>query len=107
MEDGVGGVSFGYAATGDTNIDRQVDIIDAANFLAGGTFDTGVPARWTDGDFTYDGLTDILDAAGFLSTGLYDAGLYTPPATVAENIAAPSGAAGQSRLVRLPSRNAV
>ena len=76
LDNGGGSVTFAYAAPGDTNLDWQVDILDAANFLAGGRFDTGLPATWNEGDFTYDGVVDILDAAGFLSTGLFDAGGY-------------------------------
>ena len=80
LDNGAGSVTFAYAAPGDTNLDWQVDILDAANFLAGGRFDSGLPATWNEGDFTYDGVADILDAASFLSTGLFDAGRYNPPA---------------------------
>jgi len=76
LDNGDGSVTFAFAAAGDTNLDWQVDIIDAANFLAGGKFDTGSPASWNEGDFTYDGVVDILDAASFLSNGLFDAGAY-------------------------------
>ena len=76
LDNGDGTVTFAFAAAGDTNLDWQVDIIDAANFLAGGKFDTGSPASWNEGDFTYDGVVDILDAASFLSNGLFDAGPY-------------------------------
>jgi hypothetical protein len=65
----------------------MVDIIDAANFLAGGKFDSGSPATWNQGDFTYDGFCDILDAASFLSNGLYDAGSYNPPPSAAGALA--------------------
>ena len=34
LDDGSGAVTFAYAAPGDTNIDGQVDILDAANFAA-------------------------------------------------------------------------
>ena len=78
VDNGDGSLSFAYSAPGDTNIDNQVDILDAANFLAGGKFDTGETSTWNQGDFTYDGLVDILDAASFLSTGLFDAGNYLP-----------------------------
>jgi prepilin-type N-terminal cleavage/methylation domain-containing protein len=78
VDNGGGSLSFAYSAPGDTNIDNQVDILDAANFLAGGKFDTGEVSNWNQGDFTYDGLVDILDAASFLSTGLFDAGNYLP-----------------------------
>ena len=73
---GDGSVSVAYAALGDTNLDNQVDILDAANFLTGGKFGTGSSATWSQGDFGYDGVVDILDVADFLSTGLFDAGPY-------------------------------
>lgn len=76
LDNGGGSMSFAYSAPGDTNIDNTVDILDAANFLAGGKFDSGLPSSWNEGDFGYDGLVDILDAADFLSTGLFDAGPY-------------------------------
>ena len=79
LDNGDGSVTFAFAAAGDTNLDWQVDILDAANFLSGGKFDSGSPASWNEGDFTYDGVVDILDAASFLSTGLFDAGAYNPP----------------------------
>jgi autotransporter-associated beta strand protein len=86
LNNGDGSVTFGFAAAGDTNLDWSVDILDAANFLAGGRFDTGLPATWIEGDFGYDGVVDILDAADFLSTGLFDAGPYNAPATEASAI---------------------
>jgi len=76
LDNGDGSVRFSFAAPSDTNLDWQVDVLDAANFLAGGRFDTGLPATWNEGDFTYDGVVDILDAASFLSVGLFDAGPY-------------------------------
>ncbi len=76
LNNGDGSVSFAYAAHGDTNLDWQVDVLDAANLLAGGMFNTGTPANWRDGDFNYDGMVDILDIAGFITTGLYDQGTY-------------------------------
>ena len=86
MEDGDGSLSFGYSAPGDTNNDWQVDVLDVANFFAGGKFDTGFRATWTDSDFNYDGVVDMLDAADFFSAGLFDAGAYNPAA--AGNVAA-------------------
>ena len=86
MENGDGSLSFGYSAPGDTNNDWQVDVLDVANFFAGGKFDTGFRATWTDSDFNYDGVVDMLDAADFFSAGLFDAGAYNPAA--AGNVAA-------------------
>ena len=76
LDNGDGSVTFAFAAPGDTNLDWQVDILDAANFLAGAKFDTGEAASWIQGDFTYDGVVDILDASSFFATGLFDAGNY-------------------------------
>jgi fibronectin-binding autotransporter adhesin len=95
LDNGDGSVTFAFAAAGDTNLDWQVDILDAANFLSGGKFDSGSPASWNEGDFTYDGVVDILDAASFLSTGLFDAGAYNPPPGLAGAVAVvpePTGA---------------
>lgn len=80
MENGDGSVTFGYAAAGDTNLDWQIDVLDAANFLAGGKFDTGLPANWSEGDFNYDAMVDLLDGAEFVASGLFDAGPYNTPA---------------------------
>ena len=75
-----GTLSVGYAAAGDTNLDGLVDVLDAANIVAGNRFDTGSPVNWQDGDFNYDGRLDILDVGAFLGTGLYDTGGYLPAA---------------------------
>jgi autotransporter-associated beta strand protein len=88
LDNGDGSVAFAFAAAGDTNLDWQVDIIDAANFLAGGKFDSGTPATWSEGDFTYDGYVDILDAASFLSNGLFDAGFYNVASGMSGGVAA-------------------
>jgi autotransporter-associated beta strand protein len=96
VDNGDGSVSFAFAAPGDTNIDWQVDVLDAGNFLSFGKFDTGLAATWLEGDFNYDGVVDVLDAADFFGTGLYDAGTYNPPAGAVGAVAAvpePSGLA--------------
>jgi autotransporter-associated beta strand protein len=79
LENGDGSLTVAYAAPGDTNLDWSVDILDTANFLALGKFDTGSPATWLEGDFNYDGIVDILDADAFVSTGLFNAGNYNTP----------------------------
>jgi fibronectin-binding autotransporter adhesin len=94
LDNGDGSVSFAFAAAGDTNLDWAVDILDAANFLAAGKFDSGLPASWNEGDFGYDGMVDILDAADFLSTGLFDAGSYNSSGQVSvAAVPEPSGMA--------------
>jgi autotransporter-associated beta strand protein len=79
LDNGDGSVTFAYAAPGDTNLDWQVDVLDAANVLASGKFNTGDPGTWAEGDFNYDGVVDVLDAADFITTGLYNDGVYNPP----------------------------
>ena len=93
-DNGDGSVTFAYAAPGDTNLDWAIDILDAGNFLAGGKFDTGLPATWVEGDFSYDGIVDILDAADFFATGLYDVGNYNTPAAAGRVAAVPEPSTG-------------
>jgi hypothetical protein len=88
LDNGNGSVSFAFAAPGDTNIDWQVDILDAGNFLTLGKYDTGLPSSWLDGDFNYDGIVDIQDAAEFFGTGLYDTGNYNNGVGGAGSVAA-------------------
>jgi autotransporter-associated beta strand protein len=80
LDNGNGSVMFGYAATGDTNLDWVIDILDVANFIDSGKFNSGLTATWAEGDFNYDGFADILDMADFVSTGLFDTGPYNAPA---------------------------
>jgi fibronectin-binding autotransporter adhesin len=88
LDNGDGSLTVAYAAPGDTNLDWSVDILDTANFLALGKFDTGSPATWLEGDFNYDGFVDILDADAFVSTGLFNAGNYNTPPGAAGSVAA-------------------
>ena len=71
-------LSIAFAAVGDTNLDGVVDVLDATNIIASGTFDTGMPAMWGDGDFNTDGVVDVLDVADLVGTGIYDTGAYLP-----------------------------
>ena len=80
LGNGDGSVMFGYAATGDTNLDWVIDILDVANFIGSGKFNSGLTTTWAEGDFNYDGYADILDMADFVSTGLFDTGNYNTPA---------------------------
>jgi autotransporter-associated beta strand protein len=94
LDNGDGSMTFAYAAPGDTNIDWQIDVNDALNFVTAGKFDTGLPATWLEGDFNYDGVVDILDALDFFNTGLYDAGSYNQPAGLTGTVAAVPEPAG-------------
>jgi hypothetical protein len=102
LDNGNGSVSFALAAPGDTNLDWQIDVLDAANIIAGGRFNTAVPATWAQGDFNYDGIVNVLDIAGFLSTGLYDQGPYNPsPAALGVVAAVPEPAVAACALFGL------
>ena len=102
---GDGTLQVAYAAPGDTNLDGLLDVLDAANILAGGLFDSGAPAIWTQGDFNYDAVLDILDAADFLSTGLFDQGPYEASAAAAV-AAVPEPAAGPLLVVAVAALGA-
>ncbi len=96
LDNGDGSVTAAFAAPGDTNIDWQVDVLDAGNFLTFDKYDTGLPATWLEGDFNYDGVVDVLDASEFFGTGLYDTGNYNTPPGLSGAVAAvpePSSAA--------------
>lgn len=83
-DNGDGSFVVGYAASGDTNLDWSIDILDVADFIGAGRFDSDAAASWAEGDFNYDGVADILDIAGFVSSGLYNADPYnTPPPSIA------------------------
>jgi autotransporter-associated beta strand protein len=86
LDNGDGSLTFAYSAVGDSNLDGLVDVVDAANMLTSGKFNSGGSAVWTEGDFNYDGSFDVLDAADFIAAGSFNAGPYQT--TVAEHPAA-------------------
>ncbi len=87
LDNGGGSLEFAYAAAGDTNLDWRVDVLDAANMLAAGKYNTNNAGTWAQGDFNYDGLVNVLDAAAFLTTGLYNQGSYNLPPSAVEAVA--------------------
>jgi len=89
-DNGDGSFTFGYAASGDTNLDRSIDILDVVNFLGGSKFNSGLPASWGDGDFNHDGVADILDMADFMSSGLFDTEPYIAPSSSIAAVPEPS-----------------
>jgi len=93
LDNGDGSVTAAFAAPGDTNLDWQVDVLDASNFLSFGKYDTGLPATWLEGDFNYDGVVDVLDASDFFGTGLYDTGNYNTPVGASDIAAVPEPSA--------------
>ena len=88
LEQSDGSLLVAYAAPGDSNLDGVIDILDAANLVTGGRFNSGSAAVWLEGDFNYDGRYDILDVSAFLSTGLFDQGDYRAVASALAGMSA-------------------
>lgn len=93
LDNGDGSVKFGYAASGDSNLDWTIDVRDVANFISSGKFNSGLAATWAERDFNYDGVSDILDIADFISSGLFNAGPHNAPAGTITAVPEPSGTA--------------
>ena len=97
-----GSATIGFAASGDTNLDKVIDLLDVANLIGSGKFDQGLPAEWDEGDSNYDGVLDALDAADFFQANRYDKGTYVP----ASRAASVSGIAGDASGLLSPSQAA-
>jgi len=76
--DGTATVSF--AASGDVNLNGQVDVFDLVSINSGGKYGTGAAAVWNQGDFNYDGSTNVFDLVGINTAGAYGRGNYVPAA---------------------------
>ena len=63
---------------GDVNRDAFIDILDMADLLGGGRFDSGLTSGWSQGDFNADTVVDVLDVADMLGTDRFDSGDYRP-----------------------------
>jgi len=73
------GITIGWAAPGDTDLDGLVDVLDVANLIESARYNAIRSATWQHGDFNYDGLFDVLDIAELVDTQLYGAGSYRAP----------------------------
>jgi len=76
LDAGDGTLLVAYAASGDTNLDGVVDVLDAADMVAANRYNSSASAVWAEGDFNYDKVFDVLDASDFISNGLYNQGNY-------------------------------
>ena len=79
---GDGTVTVAFSAAGDTNMDGRVDVLDVANVVSSGTFDTEASASWSGGDFNHDGVVDVLDLSEFISGDLLNRGDYIAPSGI-------------------------
>ena len=73
-DNGDGSFTIGSTVPGDTDLDKRVDLLDAANFIASGKFDTGLVSTWAEGNFNYDDVVDILDVSDFFNGSIFDSG---------------------------------
>ena len=73
-----GSITFGFAASGDSNLDDVVDILDLSAMLAYGKFNSSESATWSEGDYNYDQVFDILDISDVLGASLFNTGTYIP-----------------------------
>ena len=71
-----GSLICGFAASGDTNLDGMVDVLDVSSMLTSGKFNTSDSAAWSEGDFNYDRIIDILDISEMLGASLFNLGPY-------------------------------
>jgi len=83
LDNGDGSMTVAYAAPGDTNLDWVVDVLDVANFVSSGVYNSGLSATWAEGDFNYDGVADVLDAADFATVGLFGGFSYNQAPAIA------------------------
>jgi autotransporter-associated beta strand protein len=71
-----GSLEIGVAATGDANMDGEVNSLDLVALNAAGAYGTATAAGWWQGDFNYDGRVTIADLILLNATGLYGSGAY-------------------------------
>jgi hypothetical protein len=65
-----------FAAPGDANLDGLIDVLDIAEIVSSGKFNTNSAANWQQGDVNYDDVFDILDVSEIVGTGLFNQGSY-------------------------------
>ena len=71
------GLTIGWAAPGDTNLDGVVNIFDLTSVLSGGHYNAGgTAATWEQGDFNADGRVDLVDLVQLNAAGLFNGPSY-------------------------------
>ena len=83
-----GSAVVAFAASGDVNLDGQVDVFDLVGVNSSGTYGSGQPAVWSQGDFNYDGLTNVFDLVGINTAGAFGQGNYLPVTSSATAVTA-------------------
>lgn len=90
-----------YAASGDVDLNGQVDVFDLVGIGGAGTYGVGKASIWGSGDFNYDGVTNVFDIVSINTAGAFAKGNYYPTASLPEGIAVPEPASTIKLLICL------
>ena len=80
---GDGSARVSFAASGDVDLNGQVNVFDLVSINSSGRYGTGTASVWSQGDFNYDGVTNVFDLVGVNTAGAYGRGNYFPAAPAA------------------------
>jgi autotransporter-associated beta strand protein len=69
-----GETSGAFTAPGDSDLDRDVDVLDLIAIQSAGRFGTGAQAGWMEGDVNYDGHANVFDLVAIQAAGSYGKG---------------------------------
>ncbi|MFM1902912.1 MAG: hypothetical protein RLZZ440_812 [Planctomycetota bacterium] len=87
---GDGSAQVSFAASGDVNLNGQVDVFDLVSVNSAGKYGSGGAAVWSQGDFNYDGVTNVFDLVSINTAGAYGRGNYFPAAPTAGSLGSPA-----------------
>jgi len=90
VDNGDASFTVGFAASGDTNLDGYVDVMDLGNIIQQMDGDPAEAVNWNAGDFNHDDMVDVVDLAELFEVGLFGEGSYlpAPPPAAPENVRA-------------------
>jgi len=77
---GDGSARVSFAASGDVDLNGQVNVFDLVSVNSSGKYGTGQASVWSQGDFNYDGVTNVFDLVGINTAAVYGQGNYFPAA---------------------------
>jgi hypothetical protein len=87
---GDGSAKVSFSASGDVNLNGQVDVFDLVSVNSAGKYGSGSAAVWGQGDFNYDGVTNVFDLVSINTAGAYGRGNYFPAAPSAGSLGSPA-----------------
>lgn len=98
-----GSMIVAFAASGDTNLDGQVSVVDLVAIQSSGVYGTGSSAAWFQGDSNYDGVVSVVDMVAMQSSGVYGRGNYNPAPAATATIAPAAATSSTTRAAEAPS----